>query len=238
MLSKVFCISLNGVEGTLIKVEVDVNNGLPTWDIVGLPGATVRESKERVRSAIRNMGYELPSRKIVVNLAPANTKKEGAAYDLPIAIGILKCLGRIFNSKISEYIFIGELSLDGTINKVNGVLPMCIEAKRIGIKKIFVPYENRREAGVVDDVEIYPVRTLREVVECLNDGHKFESKREDRISQFISDVYNIDPQEDFDMDFSEVRGQENVKRALEIAAAGGHNCLLIGSPRFGENNAI
>ena len=230
MLSTTYSIALLGVEGSLVNVEVDVGNGLPSWDIVGLPDTVVRESKERVRTAIKNSDMTMPNKKIVVNLAPAHTKKEGATFDLAIAMGILKNAGAIQNQSIDDYIFIGELSLDGSINKVKGVLVMCIAAKRLGKSKIIVPYDNRHEAGVVKDLEIFPVKNLKEVVDLLNNKTK--------IPPFVSLLTNMEKNTFSNLDFADVYGQENVKRAFEIVAAGGHNCLLIGSPRFGQDNAF
>lgn len=230
MLSITYCIALSGVEGRLVNVEVDVGNGLPSWDIVGLPDTVVRESKERVRTAIKNSNLTMPNKKIVVNLAPANTKKEGATFDLAIAVGLLKNSNCIQIDNLEDYIFIGELSLDGKINKVKGVLAMCIAAKSFGKNKIIVPYDNRFEAGVVNGVEVLPVKTLKEVVDLLNNKIKIEP--------FVSDVSNIKVSHISQLDFSDVRGQERVKRALEIVAAGAHNCILIGSPRFWKNYVI
>ncbi len=212
MLSIVKSMSLLGLDGCLISVQVDVSGGLPGWDIVGLPDASVKEAKERVRTAIKNSGYELQSRKIIVNLAPADTKKEGSAFDLPIAIGILICTEVI--NEISENIaFIGELSLDGKINKVNGILPMCIEAKKLGIKQVILPKENAQEAGVVEEIDVYGASTLSEVVDFLNGNLKLEKTNVD-----IAKLFEINNKSLFD--FNEVKGQENIKRALEIAAAG------------------
>ncbi len=230
MLSTTYSIALSGIEGSLVNVEVDVGNGLPSWDIVGLPDAVVRESKERVRTAIKNSDLTLPNKKIVVNLAPAHTKKEGAIFDLAIAIGILKNANVIQSQSLEEYIFIGELSLDGSINKVKGILVMCMAAKAFGKTKILVPYENRFEAGVVKDIEIIPVKNLKEAVDLLNNKIKIEP--------FVSELNNLKSTKDSKIDFSDVRGQENVKRALEIVAAGSHNCLLIGSPRFRKDDAF
>ncbi len=164
MLSIVKSMSLVGLEGYLLNIEVDVSAGIPCWDIVGLPDVSVKESRERVRTAIKNSGYDMQSRKIVVNLSPADIKKEGSFFDLPIAIGILACSGNIDKSNMQDTIFIGELSLDGKINKVNGILPMCIEAQKLGIKRVILPIENAVEAAVVKEIEIIGVSTLIEVI--------------------------------------------------------------------------
>lgn len=187
--------------------------GMPCWEMVGLPDTSVKEAKERVKTAIKNSGYEMLSKRIVINLAPADTKKEGSIFDLPIAIGILVDLGEIKNNQLEEMAFIGELSLDGKINRVNGILPMCIEAQKLGIKKIIVPKENAKEAAIVKEIEVLGADTLKQVENYLNSEEKMEKNDIDLDNLFAT-------QDKYLLDFSEVRGQENIKRALEIAAAG------------------
>ncbi len=227
MLSNVKSIALNGLEGILIEVQTDIGTGLPGFEIVGLPDTSVKEAKERVKLAIKNSGKEFPSKKIVINLAPADTRKEGTYYDLPIAIGLLLAQGIIRKNDLCNTAFVGELSLDGKVNSINGVLPICIEAINLGIKKIILPKANVMEASVVKNLEIVGVKNLKETIEYINGEKYIENTNID-----INKLFN--KQTKYNIDFSEVKGQENVKRALEIAAAGGHNCILIGSPRFAE----
>jgi len=226
MLSKVVSCSLKGIDGYIVDVEVDISQGLPSFDIVGLPDSAVKESKERVRTAIKNSGFEFPVKRITVNLAPADIKKEGPSFDLPIAAAILMCTGVIQPVKEGEYMFTGELSLDGSIRHVNGVLPMVYSGTQNEINKFIVPYDNADEAALVYSAEIYPIKDLKELAKHFNGSPV------DRYTVNTEDVFTDEDTEI--LDYCDVRGQETIKRAVEVAAAGMHNLLLTGPPGSGK----
>ncbi len=215
MLSKIKSMSLEGLNGYLVEIQTDVSGGLPSFDIVGLPDIRVKEAKERVRTSIKNSKVEFPNRKIVVNLSPADKRKEGTFFDLPIAIGILIAINEIKKDILKDFdstIFLGELSLDGTINRINGILPMCIEAQDLGIKRVVIPKENAIEASIIKNLEIVPVENLKEVIDYL--------RGEIKITNEFSEIsMDLKKENYYNLDFSEVKGQETAKRALEIAAA-------------------
>jgi magnesium chelatase family protein len=227
MLSKVKSFGLLGIDGYVVIVETDISNGIPAFDMVGLGDTAVKESKERVRSAIKNAGLEFPIKRITVNLAPADKKKEGSAFDLPIALGILAATEQITNIDIEKYAFMGELSLDGEIKPVKGILPMVICARQNGIENIVLPVENADEAAVVKGINVLPAKNIVEVVNHLNGICRLNIHNIDIDTLFENHIA-------YDVDFKDVKGQENVKRALEVAAAGGHNCIMLGSPGCGK----
>ena len=229
MLVKTFGSAVYGVEAIAITIEVNVSSGNLGYFIVGLPDNAVKESIQRIESAIKINKYEMPRTKLVINMAPADIKKTGAAFDLPMAIGVLGAAGQINNPEIlKDYVIMGELSLDGTIQPIKGALPIAIQARKEGYKGLIVPKVNAREAGMVNNLLVYGVSTLKEVVDFLNNKQKLIPVDVNTREEFFHNQYL------FDIDFTDVKGQENIKRALEIAAAGGHNAILIGPPGAGK----
>ena len=228
MLVKTFGAALQGIDAIVITIEVAVSRGY-TYSIVGLPDTAIKESNERVRSAMRESGFEFPRRTVVVNLAPADVRKEGSAYDLPIAIGVLTAAEEITVRDIDRCMMMGELSLDGSLLPIKGVLPMAIEARRAGFKSMIVPKANATEAAVVNDIDVYGAENLTEVIDFLSGQKNIKPTVVNTREEFAVS------RQAFDFDFSEVKGQENVKRAFEVACAGGHNILLVGPPGAGKS---
>ncbi len=227
MLVKTYGGCVHGVNATTITIEVNIDSGVAFF-LVGLPDNAVKESHQRIEAALKNIGHKIPGKKITINMAPADIRKEGSSYDLPIAIGILAADGKINAENIGQYIIMGELSLDGSLQPIKGALPIAIQAKKENFKGFILPKPNAMEAAIVSGLDVYGVENIIEVIDFFNDKSDIEPISVDTTKEFYSRL------NEYEFDFSEVKGQENIKRSLEIAAAGGHNVILIGPPGAGK----
>ncbi|MDH5366394.1 MAG: YifB family Mg chelatase-like AAA ATPase, partial [Cyclobacteriaceae bacterium] len=227
MLSKSFGSAVHGVDATQIDIEVNVLQGTGVW-MSGLPDNAVKESTHRIESAIKHFDYYFPRQKVVVNMAPADVRKEGSAYDLPIGLSVLQASGQITAESLSQYVIMGELALDGILRPIKGVLPIAIEARKQGFKGFVLPKENANEAAIVNDLDIIGVETIKEAIQFFEGEINIDPLEMDTRDIFMSQL------NDYDADFKDVQGQENIKRALEISAAGGHNAIMIGPPGAGK----